>query len=123
MDSEFWMEFGIKALNALIPVIMWALPIMLTALVGLIVQAIRVKQAELQAMYPTQYEVVEKIARNAVLIAEQLRLSEFIDDKQDWAIVYVQNHLDELGIELSFEEVVNEIEKAVMVEFNRDKVK
>lgn len=122
MGSEFWMEFGMKALNALIPVIMWALPIVLTALVGLIVQAIRVKQAELEAMYPSQFEVVEKIARNAVLIAEQLRLGEFIDDKKEWAISYVQERLDEAGIELSFNEVVYEIEKAVMLEFNKYKV-
>jgi len=122
MNQEFWVEFGMKALNALIPVIMWALPLVLTALFGLLVQVIRHKQVEIQAMYPTQYEVVEKIASNAVLIAEQLHLGEFIKDKKEYAIEYVQRELDELGIELEFEKIVEEIEKAVMLEFNREKV-
>jgi len=119
MDQEYWVELGMNLLNAIIPVLMVALPAVLTALCGLLVQRMRVAQAEIEATYPKQYEVVERIAKSAVLIAEQMKLGNFIQDKKQYAIEYVQRELDKTGIELDFEQIVEEIEKAVMTEFNQ----
>jgi len=116
MDPNFWAEFGMNMANAVAGVMVWALPVLVTALVGLVVQFIRVQQAKLKGMYPSQYEMLGKVAATAVKIAEQLGVKNLIENKKQWAIDYVQVEVNKLGLEVSMEEIANIIEKALFDE-------
>lgn len=118
MDSVFWQSFLVSLINAIIPVLLTALPLVLTAIFGLIIQYIRLVQAKIQKENPTEYSKIEFIAKNAVLIAEQMKLGGFIQDKKKYAVEYAQRELDKAGIKLNVEQVAEEIEKAVYMQFN-----
>lgn len=113
MDTVFWQGLLISVINAIIPVLLTSLPLILTALFGLIVQYIRLLQAKIQKENPTEYQKIELIAKNAVLIAEQMKLGGLIEDKKKYALEYAQRELDKIGIKLNVEQLAEEIEKAV----------
>ena len=113
MDSVFWQSFLVSLINAIIPVLLTALPLVLTAIFGLIIQYIRLVQAKIQKENPTEYSKIEFIAKNAVLIAEQMKLGGLIEDKKKYALEYAQRELDKIGIKLNVEQLAEEIEKAV----------
>lgn len=118
MDNVFWQSFLVSLINAIIPVLLTALPLVLTAIFGLIIQYIRLVQAKIQKENPTEYSKIEFIAKNAVLIAEQMKLGGFIQDKKKYAVEYAQRELDKAGIKLNVEQIAEEIEKAVYMQFN-----
>jgi len=100
----------------MIPVLVTAVPVVLTALTGLLVQYIRIQQAKLKALYPTKYQKVEEFAVWAVKIAEQLGVKGLIEDKKQYAIAYVQAKCDAENIEIDIAELEDIIEKAVFEE-------
>ena len=118
MGENFWNEILINLINALVPVFIVALPALATALVGLAVQYIRYLQAKIRNENPTQYEILEVIVDNAVMIAEQLYKTQEIQDRKQWAIEYVQKKAKESGIKIDVDFIAEEIEKAVFVNFN-----
>ncbi len=113
MDQAFWSKLGLDLVNVMVPVLMTALPIVLTALFGLMVQQIRLLQAKIQQENPTAYSKLESLCTNAVLIAEQMKLGGYIDDKKKWAVEYVQGEVNKLGLIVDVSKIEEEIEKAV----------
>jgi len=116
MDGQFWTDFLTNLLNAMIPVLVTVLPVVLTALAGLIVQYIRIQQAKLKALYPTKYEKVEQFAAWGVRIAEQLGVKNLIENKKQYVIDYVQAKCDAENIKIDIGELEDIIEKAVFDE-------
>jgi hypothetical protein len=117
-----WNKFWIDMVNAVIPVIAPALVALSAAAAGLLVQYIRLVEEKIKAERPDEYAQIEFIARNAVLIAEQLNIAGFVKDKKAWAVDYAQKELDKIGISADLETISNEIEKAVYEELTVNKV-
>jgi len=116
MDGQIWTEFGMNVLNAILPVIVGILPVLMGALLAWIVQLVRVQTANLKAMYPSQMETAEKIVAGLVKVAEQLNVSGLLEEKKQWVIDQAQAEFDEHGIKLSAEQLSNIIERAVFDE-------
>lgn len=119
MDNMFWQGFLVSLINAIIPVLLTSLPLVMTALFGLIIQYIRLVQAKIKNENPKEYEKIESITRSAVLIAEQMKIGGVIQDKKKYAIEYAQRELDKVGIKMDLYRISEEIEKAVYLEFNK----
>jgi hypothetical protein len=122
MDNTFWSEFLLKMANAMIPVLQWALPIMLASFTAVAVQWFRVLEAKLKAEKPTEYAKLEWLCNNAVIIAEQMKLANLIEDKKKWAVDYVQKKVDEQGLKFDVATIEQEIEKAVYGEITKQPV-
>lgn len=119
MDNAFWQALALNLLNAMIPVLMTALPVVLAAVFALLVQYIRLVQGKIQAQYPTQYQKLEAACSNAVKIAEQMKIGGFIEDKKQFAVDYAQKEMDRLGIKVDISVIEQEIEKAVYNEIGK----
>jgi hypothetical protein len=60
-----------------------------------------------------------EFARVAVLAAEQLKISEKINDKKTWAVRWLTDALRQRGVSLPVGEIEAAIEAAVMEQFNQ----
>jgi hypothetical protein len=118
MDID-WNKFLIDFLNAAMPVLVPLIITLIGAGIGLLIQYIRLIGEKIKNEKPSTYDMLEKFSVNAVLIAEQLKLSGFIENKKDWAINYVQSELNKLKIVLDVENISNMIEKALFEKINR----
>ena len=109
MNNDFWQAFLVNLVNVLLPVIVTSLPVIATALTALLVQYIRLVQAKISKEYPSQYEVLESICKNAILIAEQMKIGGLIEDKKKFAVDYVQKELESKGIVIDMEKIEQDI--------------
>lgn len=60
---------------------------------------------------------LEEGAQMAVRAAEQLKIAELIEDKKDYAVGFLQNYLDGLGLKVDLSLVEAAIEAAVIENF------
>jgi len=100
----------------------WLLPVVASMAAAWLFAKAKEAWAKLKAAKPEEIELLEKIARMAVLAAEQSGLSGAIQDKKAYALDLVENALLERGIKVNIHEIEAAIEAAVMNEFNRGKV-
>lgn len=78
------------------------------------------KLSEIEARLDGEQRLlVRELAQMAVNAAEQLGLSEQIEDKKKYAVEYVEGALASRGVYLDAGQIVAEIEAAVWVEINR----
>jgi len=122
--DEFLKTFLDAVMPVLIQVVIIALPIIATALTGLLVQWIRLIQAKIQSENPTSYEKIVGWAKDAVLISEQLGISGLLDisGKKRYAVDYVQKLCDASKIKIDIATLEDLVEKAVYTELTQNKL-
>lgn len=114
-----WNKFLLDLANACMPVIISGVVALIGAGFALLVQKIRLYEQQLQNEKPSTYEKLEKITKDAVMIAEQLKIANVIEDKKNYAIDYIQKEADKIGLKVNIEQVSDMIEKVVFEELNR----
>lgn len=106
--KEFgWLFLQELLVNLLIPA--------LVALVGAwLVQQVRLLTLRLKNERPELYWYLAQAAELGVKAAEQMGLSEQIEEKKDYAVKVAQVYLDDRGIKIDLALVEAAIEKAVL---------
>jgi hypothetical protein len=113
MDSTYLNKLMIDIANAVIPVIAPALVMLAGIFAAYFVQQVRLLQEKIKAEQPDEYAMIEYWAGKAVVVAEQLKIGGYIDDRKKYALDYLQNKLDMLGIKWDLAMLSDEIEEAV----------
>lgn len=114
-DNDFVSKFLQDLILALIPVL-------IPVLVAFAVAAWKAVQAWIKTKTtPVVYDALTKTASIAVLAAEQMAKSGFIQQKKDYAVDMVSMLLKERGITLDLAVIQSAVEAAVWREFNEMK--
>lgn len=101
-------EFGQFVANMLIALVAIVVPLIGTAVRGLVQNMAR----------NSQFEILQSIAKTAVLAAEQAGLSGVIGDKKAAAMAAAQAMLADRGLQIDLESIDAAIEAAVATELN-----
>jgi len=99
------------------------LPVLASLLAGLVIAWIKKVIEQVKAKMDERFIwMLDEAVRVAVLAAEQVNLSGFIEDKKDYAIGVAEKWLAERGYKINLAVPSDRIEAAVMEEFNKGKV-
>ena len=98
-------------------------PVLATALTGLLVAQIKLIWAKAKAARPDVIDTLEWAARTAVAAAEQAGAAQLIDDKKEYAMSVADAWLRAKGLDLDLDMISAAVEAAVWQEINRDKDK
>ncbi len=111
-----WMDVLNKVLVALLGII--AVPV--GTMIGFYIKKLIDKaQAEIEAVAPDTFDMVQKFAVAAVQAAEQSGLLETGEQKKEFALAQVEAWLAEFGIDIDLDQVDAAIEAAVFAEINK----
>ena len=113
MDSTYLNKLWIDLANAVIPVIAPALVVLAGIVATYFVQQVRLLQEKIKSEQPDEYAMIEYWAGKAVIVAEQLKIGGYIDDRKKYALDYLQKKLDSAGIKYDLTALSDEIEEAV----------
>ena len=115
MDT-FWAELLQKMLVAI-------LPIVASAVVGLLYTMIRAKWAEFKGNQPQWGYAIEQAASLAIKAAEQAGAAGYVDDKKKYALDVAERWLKLNRVPIDLDLIDAAIEAAVFKELNQDKSK
>lgn len=109
------MEFDLDVISQALQVLLEAtLPILAAMAAAWLKSKYDVARSELSE---SQQILLDGIVRVAVFAAEQLKATEYIDNKLDYAVAYSQAQIDKLGLSISVGELRARIEAAVKEQF------
>ena len=99
------------------------LPVLASLLAGLVIAWIKKVVEQVKAKMDQRFIwLLDEAVRIAVLAAEQVNLSGFVEDKKDYAIGVAEKWLAERGYKIDLGVLADRIEAAVMEEFNKGRV-
>lgn len=99
------------------------LPVLASLLAGLVIAWIKKVIEQVKAKMDERFIwMLDEAVRVAVLAAEQVNLSGFVEDKKDYAIGVAEKWLAERGYKIDLGVLADRIEAAVMEEFNKGRV-
>lgn len=99
------------------------LPVLASLLAGLVIAWIKKVIEQVKAKMDERFIwLLDEAVRIAVLSAEQVNLSGFVEDKKDYAIGVAEKWLAERGYKIDLAVLSDRIEAAVMEEFNKGRV-
>jgi len=99
------------------------LPVLASLLAGLVIAWIKKVVEQVKAKMDQRFIwLLDEAVRIAVLAAEQVNLSGFVEDKKDYAIGVAEHWLAERGYKIDLGVLADRIEAAVMEEFNKGRV-
>ena len=115
MFLEFLVAFAQKFLEIV-------LPVLATALAGLVVAWMTKVINDIKAKLSTEAQwAIEQAVNSAVLAAEQVHLVDLAIDKKDFALNAATEWLEAKGIKFDLAQLDTLIEAAVLTEFNRER--
>ncbi len=97
------------------------LPILFSLIAAWLIAKVKLAWQEWKVAHTATADILESIAKVAVLAAEQSAASGFIEDKKAYALEVVENYLTKLGLKIDVGSIQAAIEAAVMSEFNKAK--
>lgn len=115
-----WLDFASVFLQRFMEIV---LPVLATALAGLLVAWItKVLNDAKASLTENQEWIIRQAIESAVLAAEQVKLTDTMIEKKEYALGIANSWLESKGIRLDLSILDARIEAAVYDEFNRTKV-
>lgn len=113
---DILIEYGFQLLQLVLEALLPVLAVMAIKWVQVLIKN------GIAKLEPNVQDILNEGVRIAVLAAEQMGLSQQLQEKKAFALEMAQLYLAEHGVELDIEVIAAAIEAAVMDEFNRGKV-